>query len=66
MAMKAAKPAKVEVTKEQARRLVDAGDRLRKRAKRPAKYQANAKDVAEVERLTEALHTAIDRIIKKP
>ena len=63
---KAAKPTKVEVTKEQARRLIDAGDRLWKRSKRPEKYQANAKDVAEVERLTEAVHAAIDRIIKKP
>ena len=64
MPTKVIKPTKV--TKDQAKRLIEAGDRLWKRAKRPENYNATPKDVAEIERLTEALDTAIRRITKKP
>jgi len=54
-----------QVSKDQSNRLSDAADRLEKRAKKPEDYDATADDIAEVDRLIQALDKAVDKITKK-
>ena len=54
-----------QISKDQSNRLSDAADRLSKRAKNPEDYDATVNDVAEVDRLIDALDKAVDKITKK-
>ena len=54
-----------QVSKDQSNRLSDTSDRLSKRAKNPEDYEATVNDVAEVDRLIDALDQAVDKITKK-
>jgi len=53
-----------QVSKDQSRRLADVADRLAKRAKHPEDYDAASKDIAEIDRLIDAIDKAIDKITK--
>jgi hypothetical protein len=54
-----------KITKEQGRKLIQASDRLWKRAKRPQNYDAMPADIDEINRLIEDLRKAIGKIKRK-
>ena len=54
-----------EVTKEQGRLLIRAGEKLWKRVKHPEDYDADPADIAEVNRLIDQIDAAVRKIKAK-